>query len=159
MGITYESSATADYHNIELQYNGSVQTMTLYDLPGIEFQLQKGDLWEFSLPSCITLHGISRVSVVANGDDGWSIGSIITLVQDVDDSIQLLTRDFGVSVWISNSQNTNFKLTLSDSESSGILQHNYDKPKENVCSLYSFNFMSLQHMKHILNIVSLNFVG
>ena len=66
---------TDDFHNIELQYNGSMLTMTLYDQPGVEFQSNKGDLWEFSLPSCITLGVITRVSVVANGDDGWNIGS------------------------------------------------------------------------------------
>jgi hypothetical protein len=50
MGFTYDKFTTADYHNIELQYNGSVQTMTLYDMPGMEFQSNKGDLTEFSLP-------------------------------------------------------------------------------------------------------------
>jgi hypothetical protein len=107
---------TDDYNNIELQYNESVQTMTLYDLPGKEFQSNKGDLWEFSLPSCITLRAITRVSVVANGDDGWNIGSIITLVRDIDDNIQLLTQDFGVRRWISTNplEYRNFKLTSSD---------------------------------------------
>ena len=78
---------TEDFHNIELQCNGSVLTMTLYDQPGVEFQSYKGDLWEFSLPSCITLGAIMRVSIVANGDDGWNIGSIATLVRDTDNGI------------------------------------------------------------------------
>jgi hypothetical protein len=123
--MAFTSSSTNDYHNIELHYNGSVQTMTLYDLPGIiEFQSNKGDLWEFSLPSCITLDAITRVSVVANGDDAWNIGSIVTLVRDIDDNIQLLTQDFGVGRWVDTNgelEHRNFKLTSSDGVSSGML--------------------------------------
>ena len=91
-----------------------------------QIKYDKGDLWEFSLPSCITLHVITRVSIVANGGDGWNIGSIITLVRDTDDKIQLLTQDFSVNCWIDTDEEPeerNFKLTLSrkfNSASSGI---------------------------------------
>ena len=74
--------------------------MTLYDRPGDDFQSNKGDLWDFSLPSCITLSAIQRVSVVENGNDGWNIGSIVTLVRDPADRIQVLTQNFGVNRWI-----------------------------------------------------------
>ena len=84
----------------------------------------KGYLWEFKLPSCITLHAITRVTVIANGEDGWNIESIITLVRDSDDKIQLLTQDLGVNRWIDTndgeSEHINFMLTLSNSVSSGI---------------------------------------
>ena len=116
-------ASTVIFHNIELQYNESVQTMTLYDRPGVQFQSNKGDLWEFSLPSCVTLHMITRVSVVANGNDGWNIGSIIILVRDTDNKIQLLTQDFNVNRWIDidELEHRNFTLTLSrNSASSGI---------------------------------------
>jgi hypothetical protein len=108
-------AATANNHNIELQYNGNVQIMALYDQPGqINFQRSKGDLWEFSLPSCITLDAITRVSVVENGDDGWNIGSIVTLVRDTNNGIQLLTQDFGVNHWIDSKEgDQSFRLTLS----------------------------------------------
>ena len=114
-------ASTSDYHNIELQYNESVQTMTLYDQRGVEFQLNKGDLWEFSLPSCLTLHTITRVSVTANGGDGWNIGSIVTLVRDTDDKIQLLSQDFSVNRWIDGNNelgHRNFTLMLSRSSAS-----------------------------------------
>ena len=114
-------ASTNDYHNIELQYNESVQTMTLYDQPGVEFQLNKGDLWEFSLPSCITLHTITRVSVTANGEDGWNIGSIVTLVRDTYNRIQLLSQDFSVNHWIEDDnelEHRNFTLMLSRSSAS-----------------------------------------
>ena len=117
-------ASTGIFHNIELQYNESVQTMTLYNQPGVQFQSNKGDLWEFSLPSCITLHMITRVSVVANGNDGCNIGSIVILVRDTDDKIQLLTQDFSVNHWIDDDdelEHRNFTLTLSrNSASSGI---------------------------------------
>ena len=114
-------------HNIELQYNnGSVQTMTLYDRPGDDFQQNKGDLWEFRLSCCITLSAITRVSVVENGNDGWNIGSIVTLVRDPSNRIQVLTWNFGVNRWIdgdgSYSSHRRYELTLSTSDiSSGII--------------------------------------
>ena len=112
-GLTH--ARTRDYHKIELHYNESVHTMTLYDKPGSQFSLNKGDLWDFNLPGCITLHEITGVSVVANGDDGWHIESIVTLVQDIDNRIQLLTRDFSVNRWIDmNEDEQEFKLTLSN---------------------------------------------
>ena len=84
----------------------------------------KGDLWEFNLPSCITLHAITRVSVDANGNDGWNIESIVTLVRDTDNKIQLLTQDFSVNRWIDDNdelEHRNFTLTLSrNSANSGI---------------------------------------
>ena len=111
-----DDADTSTYHNITLEYSGIVLTMTLYDRPGSEFILNKGDLWNFRLPSCITLHAITAVSVVANGNDGWNIESIVTLVRDTDNRIQLLTNDFDVYRWIDSNDDVDhrkFKLTLS----------------------------------------------
>jgi hypothetical protein len=132
--------------------------MALYDLPGIEFQSQKGDLWEFSLPSCITLHIISRVSVVANGDNGWNIGAIVTLVQDVDDNIQLLTQDFGVDAWINDGALENFRLTPSDGINSGSYTTVFDKPRGSVHvpSIYSILWVS-PHLFLSTSIITHNF--
>ena len=107
-------------HNIQLQYFGHVQTMTLYDRPGNDFLSNKGDLWDFSLrlSGYITLSAIQRVSIVAGGSDGWNIESIITLVRDSEGRIQVLTRDFDVDRWIDddNSRNQRFDLTFSLSD-------------------------------------------
>ena len=115
-----DHASTFDHPNIKLQYNNeSVRTMTLtlYDRPGFDFQPHKGDLWDFSLPSCITCDAIMGVSVVANGDDGWNIESIITLVRDTDNRTQLLTQDFGVDRWIDSEEgHQTFNLTLSRSD-------------------------------------------
>ena len=107
-------------HKIELQYNGVVKTMALYNRPGDDYLLNKGDLWELSLSGwqCIRLPAIQRVSIVPGGNDGWNIGSIVTLVSD-SSNVQLLTRDFNVNRWIDGdgaSSHKKFDLSLSRSE-------------------------------------------
>lgn len=122
-GLDYADSDTSN--NIELQYSGYVRTLTLYDRPGDDFQSNKGDLWDFSLSGCITLSSISRVSVAENGNDGWNIGSIVTLVRDPAGRIQVLTQNFGVNRWIDGDDaypaHRQYDLTISTSDvSSGI---------------------------------------
>ena len=107
-------------HRIEIQYNGGVKTMDLYDRPGDDYMSNKGDLWELSLPTsgCIRLPDVQKVSIVENGNDGWNIGSIVTLVSD-SRNIQMLTRDFDVNRWIDgdgDASHRRFVLTLSLSE-------------------------------------------
>ena len=107
-------------HRIEIQYNGGVKTMDLYDRPGDDYMSNKGDLWELSLPTsgCIRLSDVQKVSIVENGNDGWNIGSIVTLVSD-SRNIQMLTRDFDVNRWIDgdgDASHRRFVLTLSLSE-------------------------------------------
>ena len=79
------SGASSDTsHSIQLQYNGAVKTMALYDRPGDDYMSNKGDLWELSLSGwqCIKIRDLQRVSIIANGNDGWNIESIVTLVSD-----------------------------------------------------------------------------
>ena len=56
------SGASSDSsHSIQLQYNGAVKTMDLYDRPGNDYTLNKGGLWELSLSSgCIKFSEIQR---------------------------------------------------------------------------------------------------
>ena len=105
-------------HEIELQYNGKTQTMDLYNRPGDDYLSNKGDLWELSLSGCVKLPEIQRVTIVPGGNDGWNIGSIVTLVSD-SSNVQLLTRDFNVNRWIDGdgaSSHKKFDLSLSRSE-------------------------------------------
>ena len=114
-------------HDMQLQYGGpttKTMTMSLYDRPGIDFELNKGDLWKFSL-SCITLSSIRRVSIVVGGIDRWNIESIVTLVSESSvGRIQVLTQDFDVFHWIDSdgsSSDQRFDLTLSTTDiSAGI---------------------------------------
>jgi hypothetical protein len=40
------------------------------------------------------------VSIVENGNDAWNIETIVTLVSDSSNRLQVLTRDFDVFRWI-----------------------------------------------------------
>ena len=96
------SGASSDTsHSIQLQYNGAVKTMALYDRPGDDYMSNKGDLWELGLSGwqCIKIRDLQRVSIIANGNDGWNIESIVTLVSD-SSNIQVLTQNFDVDRWI-----------------------------------------------------------
>ena len=94
------SGASSDTsHSIKLHYNGREKTMALYDRPGDDYMSNKGDLWELTLSGCIKIRDIQRVSIVANGNDGWNIESIVTLVSD-SSNIQVLTDNFDVNRWI-----------------------------------------------------------
>ena len=71
--------------------------MDLYDRPGDDYMPNKGDLWELSLSGCIRVPELQSVSIVENGNDGWNIESIMTLVSDSTKKIRVLTRNFGVN--------------------------------------------------------------
>ena len=92
-------------HSIQIQLNGIVRTVTLYDSPGDDFVANKGDIWTIGLSSfgfsdsCIRIPEIQRVSIIASGNDGWNIATIVTLVSD-SSYYQVLTEDFGVNHWI-----------------------------------------------------------
>ena len=93
--------------------------MDLYDRPGDDYMSNKGDLWELNLSGCIRLSELQKVSIVENGNDGWNIGSIVTLVSDSTSKIQVLTRNFGVNRWIDGDEDPSrrrFALTLSLSQ-------------------------------------------
>ena len=88
--------------------------MDLYNRPGDDYMSNKGDLWELSLSGCIKIPEIQRVSIVANGNDGWNIESIVTLVSD-SSNIQVLTQNFDVNRWIDgdgDSSHRQFDLAL-----------------------------------------------
>ena len=92
-------------HSIQIQSNGVVRTLSLYDRPGDDFVANKGDIWDIGFSSfgfsdsCIRIPEIDRVSIVENGNDGWNIGTIVTLVSD-SSNYQVLTQDFDVNRWI-----------------------------------------------------------
>ena len=119
------SSDTLPSREVQLQYNGTVQSLNLYDrYDATDYQSGKGDIWEFSLTAhdshCITLSSIQRVSVVQNGNGSWNIGSIVTLVKNSSKIVQLLTRDLNVYHWINstndgNSSQGQFDLTFAGS--------------------------------------------
>ena len=92
-------------HSVQLESNGVMQTRSLYNRPGDDYLTNKGDLWSFNFQSsfgfnCIRISDIDRVSIVENANDGWNIETIVTLVSDSSNRLQVLTRDFDVNRWI-----------------------------------------------------------
>ena len=69
-------------------------------------QKNKGDLWKIDFSDfgftdgCITIGEISGVSIVENGNDGWNIDSIVTLVKDDECGVEVLTLDLDVFRWV-----------------------------------------------------------
>ena len=90
-------------YQIQLHY-GTTQTFSFYDRPGDDLLSNKGDL-----------SALSSVAIVADGTDGWNIGSVITLVGDSVGRIQVLTRNFNANFWIDtdNGFDRPFVLSLS----------------------------------------------
>ena len=93
-------------HIIEVQTIGQVRNLVLYDRPGDDMQKNKGDLWKIDFSDfhftdgCITIGEISGVSIVENGNDGWNIDSIVTMVKDNRGGVEALTQDLDVFRWI-----------------------------------------------------------
>ena len=93
-------------HIIEVQAIGQVRNLVLYDRPGDDMQKNKGDLWKIDFSDfhftdgCITISKISGVSIVENGNDGWNIDSIVTMVKDNHGGVEALTQDLDVFYWI-----------------------------------------------------------
>ena len=103
-----ESLTSAGKHKVELQSSGGVRTLQLYDRPGIDHSLNKGDLWELSLTS----YGCITISSIQSGIDNRNIESIVALVED-SNNMQILTRDFSVNHWVNDGER--FDLTFAGS--------------------------------------------
>ena len=108
-------------HIVEVQAAGQVRSVVLYDRPGDDMQKNKGDLWKIDFSDfhftvgCITIDEINGVSIVENGNDGWNIDSIVTMVKDDDGGVEALTQDLDVFCWIDGDdlpQYRRFDLTL-----------------------------------------------
>ena len=104
-GVEYAESDTS--HSVEVQItNGEVHNIQLYDRPGDDYALHKGDLWKIDFSTfgftvrCIRLSEIQQVSIVESGNDGWNIDSIVTLVRDSANRAEVVTQDLNVNRWI-----------------------------------------------------------
>ena len=108
-----DNAGTDEGHGIELQVNGLRRGLPLYNRHGDDALENKGDLWEFSLSSfnfpasCITK--IEKVYIVERSNDGWNIGSIVTIVEDSLGVLQLLTRDFNANRWIDGNADLSYR--------------------------------------------------
>ena len=92
-------------HAVEIVADGHVRNLQLYDRPGDDYSKNKGDLWKYNIDSfnfpisCLTISKIQKVSIIENGNDGWNIDSIVTLVGS-SGRFQVLTENIDVNRWI-----------------------------------------------------------
>ena len=74
-----------NHHSIRLNVNGQVRTRYLYDLPGDDYEKNKGDLWKIHIENtfgfyCVKPDQIKSISLVAGSDDAWEVSSVATFV-------------------------------------------------------------------------------
>lgn len=108
-------------HKIEMKVNGVVRKGNLPNLPGNDFQRNKGDLWKISVPSfgfsdsCIRKSEIERIALEEDNNDGWHIDSIVTFVGTANGQFELATMDMNSFRWVDGNAGTaarRFVLTL-----------------------------------------------
>ncbi len=111
-------AASDDHPKVSLRINGNDRTLSLYDRIRDDMTYSHGDMWAYSISSfgfpsgypfdCLTSWDIYSVKIHADGNDGWNIGSIVTLVAS-NDHIELLTADFHVNRWIDGNDRREYK--------------------------------------------------
>ena len=123
MAFTGDSpnSRTSDQHLLELTVAGEVRQVALPVVTGLEFQRNKGDKWAFALgdfgftETCIGNWDVDGIAIVEDGTDGWLINSVVTLLQDDDGYVSLLSSDIDVDAWIDGNggeERKRFDLTI-----------------------------------------------
>ena len=91
---------------------GIVKRSALPDLPGDDYEKNKGDLWKmsfkdnFHLVHCVKKNDIKSITIRQNGDDGWNIETIVTFIKSGTD-YELATSDFNVYKWIDGDDEVN----------------------------------------------------
>ena len=87
------------------------------DLPGDDYS--KGDLWklsikeDFGFSGCTTKKDIQGIAILAGGNDGWHIDSIVTYVAVNEHNWELSSVDLDVNRWVDgDSSSKDKRLTL-----------------------------------------------
>ncbi len=117
----------------------------------------RGDMWvypiaAFGFPSgypfnCLTIKDITSVQIRAYSNDGWNIGSIVTLVAS-NSHIELLTTDLNVNRWIdynSKKEHKVFSLTRATSQTDEVMKMNVAKLLSGDVSAMRVNPSKLQY--------------
>ena len=120
-GLSNAESDDSPSISIHLK-RGQDKEWRLPNLPGDDMATNKGDLWSLSfsnsyLRRCITKSDISSVIIRAEGNDGWNIRSIVTVLQyDGYNNYDILSVNFNVNRWIDrdsgDSNHRRFSLTI-----------------------------------------------
>ena len=103
-GINFAGSN--DDHAIQIETNQQTKNVPLR---GVNDKIPNfGHMWLINFADfgftdkCVTLAEIrdKGVSIIQTGNDGWNIGSMITLVTDSHQNTQVLTLDIDTNSWI-----------------------------------------------------------
>ena len=111
-------------HHVRLNVNGRVYGRNLDDLPGDDYQKNRGDLWKMHINrfvppfilKCVKPEQIRGVSLAVGSDDSWGISDVATFVSFDNNgkNAQLLSVNFNAYKRLSTQKNQlrNFKLNI-----------------------------------------------
>ena len=97
---------SSDSKIILLRVNGSQSQKILPNLPGDDYERNKGDLWKLSIPAffgfpgCVTAKDVKTIGIINAGSDGWNIDSIVTFLVADQHHYQLSSVDLDIYQWI-----------------------------------------------------------
>ena len=100
------SAGSDGSHAVRVRAAGQTRSILLPNLPGDDYERNKGDLWKltfsgnFGFSGCVTKSSIEYVYIDAADNDGWNIDSIVTYVGAPGNGFMELTQDFNVFRWI-----------------------------------------------------------
>ncbi len=104
--------------------------------------------------TCLKIRDIDSVQIHAYSNDGWNIGSIVTLVANKN-HIELLTVDFNVNRWIDGNgypEDKAFSLTRATSQTDEVLKMSVAKLLSGDVSAMGFNPGKLQYWLIVLKL-------
>ena len=108
------SAGSDDGHAVELRTATEARRVRLYDRPGNDYYVHKGDLWKIPIrefyftDSCITISELKGIALTEHSNDGWHIESVVTFLRAGDVS-QLYTEDFEANRWIDGDSHSSFR--------------------------------------------------
>jgi len=112
------ASSNGDFR-IYVRLNHTRAARKLPDLPGDDFESNKGDLWKlpldyfFGFTGCVTLIDFRAVRLAAATTDGWNIDSVVTFVLTGDYFWDLLSADLDIFETIDNGKGERRSIGLS----------------------------------------------
>ena len=92
--------------DIEIRAGESTYKTQLPNLPGDDYQPNKGDLWKLSfeknfyIDKCVTSDMVDYIAITGSSKDGWNIDSIVTLFVYDDQYSKVATINLDVHRWV-----------------------------------------------------------
>ena len=108
------SAGSNDGHAVELRTATETRRVRLYDRPGDDYYIHKGDLWKIPIgefyftDGCITVSELRGIALTEHSNDGWHIESVVTFLR-AGDAYQLYTEDFEANQWIDGDGHFSFR--------------------------------------------------